>query len=529
MSRPARVLVARWPDWPVRAAGYPPDVPAAVVSANRVVAVTPAARVEGVTTGLRRREAQGRCPELEVAPADPDRDARAWEPVVAAVEKLTPSVEVGVPGTLGFGTRGPSRYYGGDEALAALMVRQVSGAVGGEGGQVGVADGRFAAGLAARVAPLGGHLVVPAGESRAWLAPYPVRALGPAHEDLVDLLVRLGIRALGDLAALPGPDILGRFGPEGAVAHRLARGLDDRPVQGREPPPELSCCYEMDPPEPRMEAAAFVGKALADQLHDRLHQAGLTTTMVAIEVETEHGETLIRRWRHEGALSATALAQRVRWQLDGWLSGTAAAAPTGGLTLLRLTPLEVRPDGGRQLDFWGGLADSDIRAARAMARVQGMLGPDAVSTAALGGGRGYAEQVRLVPWGDDRGGDKVVGRPARRPSGKVEPPPPWPGRLGAPAPALVHQPPLTADLCDHDGRPVEVSGRGTLSGDPSALAIEGGGLEEVACWAGPWPLEERWWESGGRRRARVQVVLGDGQAHLIYREAGQWWVEASYG
>lgn len=528
MSRPPRWLVAVWPDWPVWAAGLPPERPAVVVGANRVVAVTASARAEGVERGLRRREAQGRCPGLEVVAADPGRDARAWEPVVAAVERLTTAVEVLGPGALGFATRGPSRYFGGDEALARrVLMAAATGMGGGVGGcRVGVADGRFTAGLAARAAPPAG-LVIPPGGSRAWLAPQPVRVLGPIHEELAGLLERLGVRTLGDLAALPAPVVLGRFGPEGEMARRLARGLDGRSVQGREPPPDLSCAAELDPPEQRVEAAAFVAKALADELHTRLGQAGLVTTTVAIEVETEHGETLVRHWRHEGELNAAALAERTRWQLEGWISGSApgpAGAPTGGITLVRLTPLEVRPDGGRQLGFWGGTADSDARAARAMARVQGLLGPDAVATAVLEGGRGFADQVRLVPWGDARGVG-AAGRSGRR----IEPPPPWPGRLADPSPAIVYQPPRPADLCDAGGGQIEVSGRGVLSAAPAALAVEGGRFEEIVRWAGPWPLEERWWEAGGRRCARIQLVLADGEAHVVYREAGGWWLEASYG
>ena len=513
MSRAPRVLVTLWPDWAAHAAGCRPDVPAVVVAANRVVAVTPAARDEGVERGLRRREAQGRCPGLEVVAADPGRDARAWEPVVAAVEPLTTGVEVLGPGALAFPTRGPSRYFGGDPALAR-KVQEVTGA----GARVGVADGRFTATRAARVA-LPGGLVVPPGGSRAWLGPQPVRALGPGYEDLADLLIRLGVPTLGDLAALPGPAVLARFGPEGATARRLALGLDERPVQGREPPPELSCSAELDPPEERVEAAAFVAKALADDLHARLEGAGLATSAVAIEVETEHGETLVRHWRHEGALSAAALAERTRWQLEGWLSGMAAGSaggPTGGITLLRLTPLEVRPDAGRQMGFWGGTADADARAARAMARVQGLLGPDAVVTAVLQGGRGCADQVRLVPWGDARG------------AGRAEQVGPWPGRLSWPSPAVVHVPPKPADLCDGQGRPVEVSARGVPSAAPAGLAVGPGRFEEVVRWAGPWPLEERWWEGGGRRRARFQVVMATGEAHLVYREGGGWWLEGSY-
>ena len=81
-----RTLVLCCPEWPVVAAGAVPDQPLAVVHANRVIASSPAARFEGVELGLRRREAQGRCPSLVVVAADPARDARAFEPIAIALD-----------------------------------------------------------------------------------------------------------------------------------------------------------------------------------------------------------------------------------------------------------------------------------------------------------------------------------------------------------------------------------------------------------------------------------------------------------
>ncbi|MGH9181847.1 MAG: DNA polymerase Y family protein, partial [Acidimicrobiales bacterium] len=119
--RPERTLVVWCPDWSVTAAGVGPDVPAAVFRAHKVVACSASARVEGVRRGLRRREAQSRCPELVVLAHDPGRDARAFEPVVAALEALATRVEILRPGVCALGSRGPSRYFGGDEALAARV------------------------------------------------------------------------------------------------------------------------------------------------------------------------------------------------------------------------------------------------------------------------------------------------------------------------------------------------------------------------------------------------------------------------
>ena len=95
MSSAVRTLVVWCPDWPVVAAGFSADEPVAVVHANRVMACSAAARAEGVRRGLRRREAQGRCPVLTVVEHDPSGAARAFEPVVAAVEEFAPGVEIG--------------------------------------------------------------------------------------------------------------------------------------------------------------------------------------------------------------------------------------------------------------------------------------------------------------------------------------------------------------------------------------------------------------------------------------------------
>src|SRR5205823_5585590 len=138
----------------------------------------------------------------------------------------------------------------------------------------------------------------------------------------------------------------------------------------------------------------------------------------------------------DGALTAVAMAERVRWQLDGWLS---SGATTAGLTLLRLAPDEVHPDDGHQLGFWGSPA-ADERVARALARVQGLLGHEAVT-----------------------------------------------------------------------------------------LAVAGDRWTDVVSWAGPWPVEERWWDTRARRRrARWQVATADGAAHLLCLEDGRWSVEATY-
>ena len=170
---------------------------------------------------------------------------------------------------------------------------------------------------------------------------------------------------------------------------------------------------EIDPPAERVDTAAFVAKSLADELHGRLAARGLACTQVVVEAETEHGETLARTWRHEGALTAGTLADRVRWQLDGWLSGSATVRPTAGIARLTLIPIEVVAARGRQLGFWGGETLVDERVERAVARVQGVLGLDAVTVPEYRGGRSPGEWVVRVP---AAAVDLDAARPAARPS-----------------------------------------------------------------------------------------------------------------
>jgi len=516
-----RMLVVWCPDWPVVAAGAPPAGRVAVVHANRVVACSPAAREEGVRPGLRRREAQTRCPGLELLAHDPARDARAFEPVLVAVEALTPWVEVLRPGECAFPARGAARHHGGEPDLAAAVTAAVHAALGGPppSCRVGIADGTFAAGLAARH-----RAVVPPGGSQGFLAPFPVDTL--ERPDLADLLVRLGLRTLGDLAALPGVDLATRFGPEGSRAHRLASGLDEWPRAARRPPPDLRTVAELDPPAERVDVAAFAAKALADELVTRLERLGLACTRLRVEAETEHGETLTRVWRHDagGGRAAATMAERVRWQLDGWLAGGAAGRPTGGLTRLALAPDEVVPDRGRQLGFWGEQTEAGERAARALARIQGLLGAEAVRTARLRGGRDPADRV-TYPTGP---GDPAPG-PAGGGAGPAAGTSPWPGRVPDPAPAIVHRQPLPAEVVDAAGAGVTVDGRSLLSAPPSRLRVGDGGWEAIAAWAGPWPVDERWWDPGAHRRlVRLQVTTGEGAARLLKLTGGRWWVEATY-
>src|SRR5215470_3893488 len=186
--------------------------------------------------------------------------ARAFERVVSAVREFCPRIEILRPGICAFGTRGPARYFGGEAELARKVAEAVA-RLGYDCG-VGVADGMFAALLASRdslsdpsgsagAAEVAHVMIVPRGGTPAFLAPRSVTVLGAP--DLADLLVRLGIRTLGEFAALPAAQAGNRFGAQGLLAHRLSRGLDPRPLSARPPAANLAVQVEFDPPAERSE------------------------------------------------------------------------------------------------------------------------------------------------------------------------------------------------------------------------------------------------------------------------------------
>lgn len=592
MARRRRLLTVWWANWPVVAAGMT-DTAAMVLRANRVVSCSPAASADGVAIGQRRRVAQQRSPGAVLVDHDPDRDARMFEPVVRAVGRFTPRLEMVEPGWLCVESRGPSRYFGGDEQLADRLIADIAAALGVDhpvGLGVGIADGRFASTVAARIAAtrtglcqdarpqasriLTQTLVVGPEESRAFLAGQPTSWLhqtGEVDAELVGLLARLGLTRLGALAEMSRVDVAGRFGPPGEHAHRLAGADDERPALASEPPAERRVERVLDDPVGQLEPLIFIGKQLADTLVADLTGSGLVSTRIVVTAETEFGERSERVWYRASGLSAAAIVERVRWQLEGWVRGDPGngwvrgdpgnggvrgdqpGGLSGGVVLLRLDPDELRPDHGDQLRLWGGLSATDHRAVRAVTRLAGLAGEQAVLVPRWQGGRLPADRYRWVPatTADLTDPDDTAERLRPRLDTRLDRPPGgstkrrrrsapaddgvaraarWPGSLPAPSPAIVPPDARPAEVVDGAGQPVTVGGRGELSGAPAALAVDGQAGQDIVGWAGPWPIDEWWWDARRHRRlARFQVVTADGGAHLVAVEHRHWWVLASYG
>ncbi|GAA3045548.1 DNA polymerase Y family protein [Gordonia defluvii] len=519
-----RTLALWAPDWPAVAAAVeydlPPAAPIGVLTANRVVACSLPARRAGVRRGMRKRQAQSTCSELVVVSADPDRDGRLFAPVVSAVTAILPATEVLRPGLVVAPASG-MRYFGSEENLAAAVVEAVADI--GTEVQLGVADEMFTAVLAARR-----ERFISPGADAKFLAELPIGELaaepslgGEGRTELADLLRRLGLRTLGAFASLAVADVGARFDADAVIAHRQASGKPGRAPSSTPPAPELAVVCPCDPPVERIDAAAFLARRLAAQLHDRLTAASVSCTRLAVHARTERGQENSRIWCCALPLTPESTADRVRWQLEGWLTEGAIGSgdgPDSPIVELVLEPVEVSAGTGLQYELSTGTGDGRgmppdgpraDRIRRALVRVQGLLGADAVMIPVRSGGRGPAEQITLVPAGES----VVVARPVGAP---------WPSRLPEPTPAVLVDAPV--DVCDSTGKPVEVTARGAFTGEPVSVAAERHNWS-VQWWAGPWPCGL----SGDKILARAQVLLDDERALLLhFGPGGRWRVEGVY-
>ena len=224
---------------------------------QRVGEVSPAAEAFGIVGGTRVGEALSRCPDLRLIAPDPEATRAYWNAVLDRLEGLGAAVESDEAGIAWFEADGLRRLHGGylEDVLGAVRKALPPGV------RLGAAPTRFAAYAAALHARAGrrrgdarlgdadsvrrrgdarlgdaasgwrrGDAVVPAARVAAFLGPLPIGLLRsrPGLEELPELLERLGIRTLGDLAALPPSAVAERFGHPGLLALDLAQGRDTR-------------------------------------------------------------------------------------------------------------------------------------------------------------------------------------------------------------------------------------------------------------------------------------------------------------
>src|SRR2546428_1099608 len=232
--------------------------PGALLAADagrRVVwQVSPLGRHAVVRPGMTVSQAIGLCPALRLCEPDPVHYDERFALLLAALARVSPVVEPAELGLAYVGTDGLEGLYGGPEQIVEAIKRGMRNAERGtfdpasssssafrvprSAFRVGWGKGKFVAWVAATRAKPGGALIVPPGEEGKFLAAQPVAVL-PLDPDAHRRLRQLGLRTLGQLAALPEEAIVSQFGRAGRRWWRLAAGRTPEPAARRVPPPPI--------------------------------------------------------------------------------------------------------------------------------------------------------------------------------------------------------------------------------------------------------------------------------------------------
>jgi len=286
--------------------------------------VSAPAEAFGVVRGMHVGEALTRCPELRLVPPDPEGVRELWGMVLDRVESLGAAPESDRAGEAYFESEGLHGLHGGGLNDVLSAARRVLGSV-----RLGAGPCRFVAYAAARQArPRRRTVKVKAADAAAFLAPLPAAMLRvrPELAALPDVFERLGLRTLGELAALPSRSVAERFGPPGLLALDLARGRDT-PLEPRRPPEPVS--ERLDLPEAasgqQLERALDL---LIARLLARRERRGRSLRALAVSARFVAGGT----WRQAVTLrTPSADAQRIRLALGTRLA--VLPAPAGSLGL----------------------------------------------------------------------------------------------------------------------------------------------------------------------------------------------------
>ncbi|MFN8591304.1 MAG: hypothetical protein U0031_07550 [Thermomicrobiales bacterium] len=254
-----------------------------------VLDVTPEAAARGVRSGLSLREAIALCPDAIVLTPHPVREHATVERIVAGLEALSPTVEID-PAQLGcylVDLTGLDRLLGPSPQATECLLATIPPLL---RPRAGVAANKFTARAAAHAAAPGTVRVVSPETTRSFLATSPV-ALLPLSSDKRRRLERLGLRTLGDLAALPASAVQARFGAEGRLAWELARGIDREPVHARTQPETVSEWLALPAPAASRETLQIAITRLVLRAFDRPALKGRHVRQARLRALLEGGQS----------------------------------------------------------------------------------------------------------------------------------------------------------------------------------------------------------------------------------------------
>ncbi|MEU1439076.1 DNA polymerase IV [Streptomyces sp. NPDC005786] len=219
-----------------------------------------------------------------------------------------------------------------DTASAMEIGEQLRGAieaVTGLSGSVGLAGSKMLAKIASEEAKPNGILVIEPGTERALLAPMPVRTLPGVGPATADHLRRAGMTTVNDLAEAGEAELVRLLGKaHGSSLHRMASGLDDRPVVAERDAKSVSVEDTFDTDLHDRARVRTEVERLAGRCVQRLRAAGRSGRTVVLKVRRYDFSTLTRSETLRGPTDDPTVVREAAARL------LEAVDTTGGVRLL---------------------------------------------------------------------------------------------------------------------------------------------------------------------------------------------------
>ncbi|MEX1102932.1 MAG: DNA polymerase IV, partial [Dehalococcoidia bacterium] len=187
------------------------------------------ARKYGVRSAMPIGRARQLCPHAAYLEPDFHYYAPASKQFHAILRDYTPMVEPAGADEAYMDVRGSERLFGDAPTIAAGIRRRVREEIG-ITASIGVSVNKLVSKVASDAGKPDGLVVVAAGEEAAFFAPRPIRELPMIGPKTAASLATMGVRTIGDLAAIPLSALEGKFGRHGVELHARARGIFDAPV-----------------------------------------------------------------------------------------------------------------------------------------------------------------------------------------------------------------------------------------------------------------------------------------------------------
>lgn len=451
-----------------------------------------------------------------------------FEGVVRRFAEVSALVEVDSPGIVLMEARGPSRYFGGDMAVAERLWTMCADI--GESAGVGVADSRFAALVAAHLSHRrDGPLVVATGRTQGFIDASPITLLSSIADveaDVVDLFSRLGLGTCGDVRALGEAALIDRFGVIGETVFRLVSEGDVRLFDGDVPTEDMAVTFESDAPLTMVQEVVSAVRPMVASMIGAISARGRRCLRLVIRCDTDDGESMARVWAESRGFSTEGVLERVGRQVEGWLTPDEDSLDdrTRGVTTVSIVALECHGSIATQAVLWGGHEENTERAVRCLSQVLAIDAGISITVPRWVGGRDITKayvhvDVTTVDIGDTKATLERVG-------GVDGFDKKWTGSLPAPWPAWVFTDPETIMVLDRDHVVVGVTGRHEFTSMPAFVSI-GSRTHRIVRVAGPWPVEERWWDPRrARRHVRAQLLIdahdGGSCVLLVVLEHATW-------